>query len=147
MAETYNKDELTRRMKGAVTTLRGEFSGLRTGRASPALLDPVRSSLWQHVPINQVRTFFPGTALLTFRSGTGPASGRQSHPRRQSGLNPKWTASCCAFPTRLNEEAQGLPSWPRNSRAHFAFIMKAAWIPMKKGYRISPGQYHKHGDR
>ena len=41
MAETYNKDEMIRRMNGAVTGLKGEFAGLRTGRASPALLDPV----------------------------------------------------------------------------------------------------------
>ena len=41
MAETYNKDEMVRRMKGVVTALKGEIAGLRTGRASPALLDPV----------------------------------------------------------------------------------------------------------
>ena len=49
MAETYSKDEMNRRMKGAVTTLKSEFAGLRTGRASPALLDPVAGRcLWQH---------------------------------------------------------------------------------------------------
>ena len=38
MAEAYSKDELDRRMKGAVATLKSEFGGLRTGRASPAQL-------------------------------------------------------------------------------------------------------------
>ena len=31
------KQDLTRRMEGAMETLKKEFSGLRTGRASPAL--------------------------------------------------------------------------------------------------------------
>ena len=35
------KQDLTRRMDGALETLRREFAGLRTGRASVNLLDPV----------------------------------------------------------------------------------------------------------
>jgi ribosome recycling factor len=42
MADAYNKDEMNRRMAGAVQTLKGELGGLRTGRASAALLDPVK---------------------------------------------------------------------------------------------------------
>ena len=36
------KQDLTRRMDGALDTLKREFNGLRTGRANPALLEPVR---------------------------------------------------------------------------------------------------------
>ncbi len=36
------KQDLSRRMDGALETLRREFAGLRSGRASPALLEPVR---------------------------------------------------------------------------------------------------------
>ena len=36
------KTDLVRRMDGALETLKKEFSGLRTGRASPSLLEPVR---------------------------------------------------------------------------------------------------------
>jgi ribosome recycling factor len=36
------KQDLTRRMDGAMETLRRDFGGLRTGRASPALLEPVK---------------------------------------------------------------------------------------------------------
>jgi len=35
-------DEIERRMDGALTALRGEFSSLRTGRASGAILDPIQ---------------------------------------------------------------------------------------------------------
>ena len=41
MPEAYSKDEIVRRMKGAVSTVASEFGGLRSGRASPHLLDPV----------------------------------------------------------------------------------------------------------
>ena len=34
-------DDLTRRMDGAMTALRNEFSSLRTGRASASMIEPV----------------------------------------------------------------------------------------------------------
>ena len=38
-------DDLKRRMDGAVEVLKDEFGGLRTGRSSPALLEPVQVGL------------------------------------------------------------------------------------------------------
>ena len=38
---TFDFKDLQRRMHGAVEALKGEFSGLRTGRASSGLLEPV----------------------------------------------------------------------------------------------------------
>ena len=37
----FDLTELDRRMRGAIDTLKKEFGGLRTGRASVHLLDPV----------------------------------------------------------------------------------------------------------
>jgi ribosome recycling factor len=50
--------ELKRRMHGAINTLKQELGGLRTGRASPHLLDPVEVEAYegQHMPLNQVAT-------------------------------------------------------------------------------------------
>lgn len=49
------KQDLTRRMDGAIEMLRKEFSGLRAGRASPALLEPVRVEAYgQEQPLSQV---------------------------------------------------------------------------------------------
>ena len=39
---THDLNELKRRMQGAIGTLKQELSGLRTGRASPSLLEPVQ---------------------------------------------------------------------------------------------------------
>ena len=61
------KQDLTRRMDGALDTLKREFGGLRTGRASPALLEPVRVSAYgSEVPLNQVGTVaVPESRMIT----------------------------------------------------------------------------------
>ena len=51
------KADLERRMKGAVETLKNDLGGLRTGRASTTLLDPVQVEVYgAHMPLNQVAT-------------------------------------------------------------------------------------------
>ena len=50
-------DDIQRRMDGAVTSLKSEFGGLRTGRASVSLLDPIMVEAYgARMPINQVGT-------------------------------------------------------------------------------------------
>ncbi len=60
-------DDLTRRMNGAIEVLRKELAGLRTGRASPSLLDPVTVDAYgTQMPINQVATIgVPEPRMLT----------------------------------------------------------------------------------
>ena len=46
-------DDLERRMKGAMESLRGEFASLRTGRASASMIEPVQVEAYgQMTPIN-----------------------------------------------------------------------------------------------
>ena len=53
----YNKADLQKRMDGAVENLNKEFAGLRTGRASASLLDPVVVDVYgAKMPLNQVAT-------------------------------------------------------------------------------------------
>jgi ribosome recycling factor len=53
----YDKADLQRRMHGAVEALKHDLAGLRTGRASTALLDPVTVEVYgAHMPINQIGT-------------------------------------------------------------------------------------------
>lgn len=50
-------DDIERRMNKAVEVLRHEYAGLRTGRASINMLDPVRVDVYgSSMPINQVGT-------------------------------------------------------------------------------------------
>ena len=56
-AENYDLNELKRRMTGAVQVLKQELGGLRTGRASTALLDHVQVEAYgSHMPLNQLAT-------------------------------------------------------------------------------------------
>jgi ribosome recycling factor len=61
------KQDITRRMDGALETLRREFAGLRTGRAHPGLLDPVKVVAYgTEMPLNQVGTVgAPEPRMLT----------------------------------------------------------------------------------
>lgn len=61
------KQDMTRRMDGALETLRRDFAGLRTGRASPALLEPVRVEAYgTEMPLTQVGTIgTPEPRMLT----------------------------------------------------------------------------------
>jgi ribosome recycling factor len=53
----YDKADLERRMKGAVEALASDLAGLRTGRASANLLDPVTVTVYgSNMPLNQVAT-------------------------------------------------------------------------------------------
>ncbi|API58827.1 ribosome recycling factor [Tardibacter chloracetimidivorans] len=54
---SYSKADLERRMTGAVESLKHDLGGLRTGRASTSLLDPVTVEVYgANMPLNQVAT-------------------------------------------------------------------------------------------
>jgi ribosome recycling factor len=53
----FNIADLKKRMNGAVEVLRKEFVGLRTGRASASLLEPIAVPAYgSEMPLNQVAT-------------------------------------------------------------------------------------------
>lgn len=61
------RKDVVRRMDGAMETLRKEFTGLRTGRASPALLEPIRVEAYgTNQPLAQVANIsIAGPGLLS----------------------------------------------------------------------------------
>lgn len=67
-AGNFDIKEIEKRMKGAVSALKSEFGGLRTGRASTTLLDPlmVNTSYGAKMPISQVASInAPEPRLIT----------------------------------------------------------------------------------
>ena len=62
-----NFDDLSRRMQGAITAFKSDLSGLRTGRASSTMLDPITVNVYGSVmPINQLATInVPEPRLIT----------------------------------------------------------------------------------
>ena len=56
-AAKFDIKDFEKRMRGAIDSLKREFSGLRTGRASATLLDPVVVTAYgARTPLNQVAT-------------------------------------------------------------------------------------------
>ncbi|MBR1220038.1 ribosome recycling factor [Bradyrhizobium sp. U87765 SZCCT0131] len=54
---TFDLNELKRRMQGATQSLKHELGGLRTGRASASMLEPVQVEAYgSHMPLNQLAT-------------------------------------------------------------------------------------------
>lgn len=66
-AVTFDLADLKRRMQGALQVLKQELAGLRTGRASPSLVEPVQVEAYgTHMPLNQLATIgVPEPRLLT----------------------------------------------------------------------------------
>jgi ribosome recycling factor len=64
---THDINELKRRMQGAVAALKSELGGLRTGRASSSLLDPIQVEAYgTHMPLSQLATVsVPEARLLS----------------------------------------------------------------------------------
>ena len=54
---TFDLADLEKRMRGSIDSLKRDFTGLRTGRASANLLDPVMVNIYgQKMPLSQVGT-------------------------------------------------------------------------------------------
>lgn len=88
----YDKADLERRMAGAVESLKHDLGGLRTGRASTTLLDPVTVEVYgSHMPITQVATVSaPEPRMLSVqvwdKSNVGPVD--KAIRSAGLGLNP-----------------------------------------------------------
>ncbi|RJL06953.1 ribosome recycling factor [Paracoccus aestuarii] len=102
-------DDLERRMKGAMDSLRGEFASLRTGRASASMIDPVQVEAYgQMTPINQLGTVnVPEPRMVTINIWDKAMVGKVEKALRESGLgiNPQLNGTIIMLPIpELNEE-------------------------------------------
>lgn len=81
-------DDLKRRMQGALDVLRSEFGGLRTGRASASLLEPITAEVYgAQMPLNQVGTIgVPEPRMLTVQVWDKSAVSAVEKAIRDSGL-------------------------------------------------------------
>jgi ribosome recycling factor len=92
MDESIDFKDLSRRMHGAVSVLKTELSGLRTGRASVNLLDPITVSAYgTQMPITQVATVnVPESRMLSVQVWDKQMVGAVDRAIREAnlGLNP-----------------------------------------------------------
>ncbi len=106
---SFDKADLERRMRGAIDVLSTEFSGLRTGRASASLLDPVTVEVYgSKMPLNQVATIsVPEARLLVVQVWDGGNAKAVEKAIMESGLglNPQPEGAVIRIPIPdLNEE-------------------------------------------
>jgi len=88
MSDATNIDDLKRRMEGAISSFKHELTGLRTGRASASLLEPITVDAYgSTVPLNQVANIsVPEPRMLsvsvwdkTMVSAVDKAMARENH--------------------------------------------------------------------
>ena len=109
MAQEELLKDLQRRMDGAIEVLRKEFGGLRTGRASASLLEPIRVTAYGNpVPLNQVASVnVPEPRLITVQVWDRGVVKAVDKAIRESGLglNPQTEGQTIRVPIpELNQE-------------------------------------------
>lgn len=102
-------DDISRRMAGALESLRKDLAGLRTGRASISLLEPITVDVYgAQMPLNQVGTIgVPEPRLLTVSVWDRSAVKAVEKAIRDSGLglNPQTEGQTVRVPLpELSEE-------------------------------------------
>ncbi|MDX2265711.1 MAG: ribosome recycling factor [Hyphomicrobiales bacterium] len=109
MASGFDIKEIEKRMKGAVAALKADFGGLRTGRASASLLDPISVSVYgSRMPINQVATVSapePRMIVVTVWDKSQVSAVEKAIRESDLGLNPVTDGTTLRLPIpELNQE-------------------------------------------
>jgi ribosome recycling factor len=156
----FDLDDLNKRMNGAVAALKHEFSGLRTGRASVSLLDPVQVDAYgSNMPINQVGTVnAPEPRMLTVQVWDRGLVVSVDKAIRSAGLglNPQVDGQLIRIPippltedrrkelTKIaHKYAEQAKVAVRNIRRDGMELLKK----LEKDHQISEDEHKKHSDK
>jgi ribosome recycling factor len=106
---TFSLEDITSRMDKSIASLRDELTGLRTGRASASLLEPVMVEAYgTRMPLNQVATVtVPEARMLSVSVWDRTMAPAVDKAIRNSGLglNPSTEGATIRVPLpELNEE-------------------------------------------
>ncbi len=109
MSDAFDINDLARRMEGAINSFKHDLSGLRTGRASASLLDPIVIEAYgSSMPINQVANVtVPEARMLSVSVWDKSMVGAVERAIRESnlGLNPITDGMTLRIPLpELNEQ-------------------------------------------
>jgi ribosome recycling factor len=155
----FDKEDMRRRMKGAVATLKHEFAGLRTGRANPSILDPVMVDAYgSSMPLTQVGTVnVPEPRLLTVQVWDKSLAKAVDKAIRDAGLglNPQLDGQLVRIPIpELNEErrrelAKLAHKYAESARVAVRNVRRDGMDHLKrleKDHAISEDQHRKSAD-
>jgi len=156
---TFDKEDVNRRMNGAVGTLKSEFAGLRTGRASAALLDPVVVEAYGNaMPISQLGTVsVPEPRLLTVQVWDRSMVKAVDKAIRDAGLglNPQMDGQLLRIPVpELNEErrkelAKLASKYTEQARIAVRNVRRDGMEVLKKlekDHKIGQDEHHKFAE-
>src|ERR1700709_1594524 len=115
MAETFSLAALETRMQKSIASLREELTGLRTGRASASLLEPVMVEAYgTRMPLNQIATVtVPEARMLQVSVWDRTMAPAVDKAIRNSGLglNPSTEGATIRVPLpELREERRREPT-------------------------------------
>jgi len=152
--EDYNK-----RMDGALNSLQHEFGGLRTGRASATILDPIQVDAYgSTVPLNQVAgVTVPEARMLSVQVWDRGVVQAVDKAIRSSGLglNPIVDGQTLRIPIppltgeRRAELAKLAGKYAEGARIAVRNVRRDAMEHLKKlekEHAISEDEHKKHGD-
>ena len=145
MSEDYEDvdiDDLSRRMDGAMASLRNEFASLRTGRASASMIEPVMVDAYGAMtPINQVGTVnVPEPRMVTINVWDKSLVQKVEKAIMESGLgiNPQTNGTIIMLPIpELNEERRReltkvAGSYAENARVAIRNVRRDGMEQLKK---------------
>jgi len=134
--------DLRRRMDGTLDVLRKEFAGLRTGRASASLLDPVHVDAYgTNMPLNQLATVsVPEPRLIVVQVWDRSMVKAVDKAIREAGLglNPQTEGQTMRIPIPdLNEErrrelSRVAAKYAEQARVAIRNVRHAGLDPLKK---------------
>ena len=152
----YDEADLKRRMDGALDNLHKDLSGLRTGRASTSMLDPVVVDLYgSKMPLNQVGTVStPEARLLVVQVWDATATPSVEKAIRDSGLglNPQAEGTTIRVPIpELNEERRTelvkvARNYAEQTRIAIRNVRKDGMDSIKKGESSDDEKKRLEGD-
>ncbi|MCC5996554.1 MAG: ribosome recycling factor [Oceanicaulis sp.] len=156
----FSLKDIEKRMDGAVEALRKEFSGLRTGRASAGLLDPVKVDAYgSPTPLNQVGTIStPEARMLSVQVWDRNLAGAVDKAIRNAGLglNPVMEGALIRIPIPpLNEErraelAKTAGGYAEQARIAVRNVRRDGMDSLKKAEKdgeISEDEHKKFADQ
>ena len=153
---TFDLNDLEKRMRGALDVLKRDLSGLRTGRASSHLLDPVQVTVYgAKMPLNQVATVSvpePRTISVQVWDRGNVSAVDKAIREANLGLNPVIDGTLLRLPIpmltadRRNELAKLAHKYAESCRVAVRNVRREGMDLLKKlekDGKISQDDHHK----
>ncbi|WP_436641787.1 ribosome recycling factor [Microbaculum sp. FT89] len=159
MDGNFDLADLKRRMQGAVSVLKTELAGLRTGRASINILEPVTVEAYgSPMPINQVATVsVPESRMISVNVWDKSLVGAVDRAIREAdlGLNPIMDGQNLRIPIpelnaeRRQEMVKVAHKYAENARIAVRHVRRDGMEHLKrleKDHEMSQDEHHQQAD-